>query len=100
MSTAQAKATNDVIVAKCPKCDRPLNNAGNGVLVCFWCNPDVKIEWEFAVVGCNAHNVPRYLGFFQDCEIAEKFAKNAEIVGWQRVAIFDAALNQIPRRAQ
>jgi len=51
--------------------------------------------WNFAVVGCNPNDVPKYLGFFDNYEEAVKFLKNMENIGWRRVAVFDAALKEV-----
>ena len=51
-----------------------------------------KVEgWSFAVVGCDSHNNPKYLGFFVTREDADKCHKELQGAGWRRVAIFDAA---------
>ena len=51
-----------------------------------------KIDgWAYTVVGCDSHNIPKYLGFTETREQAETLQKNMEAVGWSRVAIFDAA---------
>ncbi len=48
-------------------------------------------SWSFAVVGCDSHNNPKYLGFFENREDADNCQKEMETAGWRRVAIFDAA---------
>jgi hypothetical protein len=52
-------------------------------------------NWNFAVVGCDSKNVQKYLGFTETREEAETLQKNLEAAGWLRVAIFDAALEQV-----
>jgi hypothetical protein len=52
-------------------------------------------NWNFTVVGCDSHNNPKYLGFTQTREEAETLQKNMEAVGWSRVAVFDAALQEV-----
>jgi len=54
--------------------------------------------WNFSVVGCDSHVVPRYLGFTKTYDEAIQLQKNAVIVGWSRVAIFDAALHEVKER--
>jgi len=57
-----------------------------------------KVEgWNFAVVGCDSHDIPKYLGFVQTREEADKLQNNMETIGWRRVAIFDAALQEQKR---
>jgi len=50
--------------------------------------------WNFAVVGCDLSDCPRYLGFTETYEEAVKLQKNKAAAGWQRVAIFDANLDR------
>jgi hypothetical protein len=55
-----------------------------------------KVEgWNFTVVGCDSNNMPKYLGFTGTREEADTLQKNMEAAGWRRVAIFDAALEQV-----
>lgn len=51
--------------------------------------------WNFTVVGCDSSNLPKYLGVTETREEAETLQKNMEAVGWRRVAIFEAALEQV-----
>jgi len=54
-----------------------------------------KVEhWNYTVVGCDSNNVPKYLGFTETHDEAVTLQKNMEGVGWSRVAIFDAALQE------
>jgi len=52
---------------------------------------DMVESWSFAVVGCDSNNIPKYLGFTKTREEAETFQNNMVLLGWRRVAIFDAA---------
>lgn len=54
-----------------------------------------KETWNFAVIGSDLNNVPKYLGFVNTREQAAKLQKNAEINGWRRVAVFDADLKEV-----
>jgi len=57
-----------------------------------------KIEgWNFAVVGCDSHDNPKYLGFVQTRKEADRFQKEVEKLGWRRVAVFDATLQEQKR---
>ena len=57
-----------------------------------------KVEGlSFAVVGCDSHDNPKYLGFTETREEADKFQKEMEKLGWRRVAVFDAALQEQKR---
>jgi hypothetical protein len=56
----------------------------------------VKQVWEFAVRGCDSSSdEPKFLGFFQTLEGAEKFRANAKAIGWRSVAVVDANLKEI-----
>jgi hypothetical protein len=53
-------------------------------------------SWEFAVIGSDASSEePKYLGFFQTMEGAEKFRANAKTIGWLNVAVLDGNGNEI-----
>jgi hypothetical protein len=52
--------------------------------------------WEFTVIGCDPNDIPSYLGFFGTYEGAAEFRGNMELVGWRRVAVFDAGLREVP----
>ncbi|MFY9684046.1 MAG: hypothetical protein WAK70_19620, partial [Candidatus Sulfotelmatobacter sp.] len=57
-----------------------------------------KVEgWNFAVVGCDSHDNPKYLGFVHTREEADKFQEEMEKLGWRRVAVFDAAIQEQKR---
>jgi hypothetical protein len=56
-----------------------------------------QIAWNFAVVGCDANDCPRYLGFFDVIEEAAEYRENMKKIGWRRVAVFDAALKEAGR---
>jgi len=51
--------------------------------------------WNFAVVGCNPNDCPRYLGFTETYEEAVKLQENMATAGWRRVAVFDATLQEV-----
>jgi hypothetical protein len=51
--------------------------------------------WAFAVVGCDLRDHPKYLGFAKTYEDAIKLQENMIVVGWRRVAVFDAALQEV-----
>jgi hypothetical protein len=60
-----------------------------------------KVEsWNFAVVGCDSHDDPKYLGFVQTREEADNFQKEMEKLGWRRVAVFDAAVQTKAKRIE
>ena len=48
-------------------------------------------SWKFTVVGCDSDDIPKYLGFFETREDADKFQNEMEAAGLRRVAVFDAA---------
>jgi hypothetical protein len=53
---------------------------------------NTKVEgWKFAVIGCDSHDNPKYLGCFETREDADKFQKEMQESGWRRLAVFDAA---------
>lgn len=52
---------------------------------------NAKESWNFTVVGCDSTNTPKYLGFTETQEEAVTLQKEMEVMGWSRVAIFDAA---------
>jgi hypothetical protein len=54
--------------------------------------------WKYAIVGCDPTSLPRYLGFAETQQEAIEFLKNTERLGWQMVAVFDAALQELPKR--
>lgn len=54
-----------------------------------------KQTWNFTVVGCDSKDVPKYLDFFDSYEQATEYKKNAETIGWRRVSVFDAYLNEV-----
>jgi hypothetical protein len=56
------------------------------------------ITWEFAVVGCNLNDSPRYLGFTETYEAAVKIQSNMTALGWRRVAVFDADLKEVKEK--
>jgi hypothetical protein len=46
-----------------------------------------KVEgWNFAVIGCDPHDIPKYLGSVQTREEADKLQKEMEGVGWRRMS--------------
>jgi hypothetical protein len=51
--------------------------------------------WAFAVVGCDLNEHPKYLGFAQTYEDAIKLQENMSVVGWRRVAVFDATFHEV-----
>lgn len=51
--------------------------------------------WNFAIVGCDSKDLPKYLGFTETYEEALKFQKNMVTVGWRRVAVFDPDLKEV-----
>lgn len=51
--------------------------------------------WAFAVVGCDLKDHPKYLGLAQSYEDAIKLRENMLVVGWRRVAVFDAAFQEV-----
>lgn len=58
-------------------------------------------SWNFAVVGCDSGNMPKYLGFTQDLSAATVLQKNMVALGWNRVSIFDASLKEVkPQEAE
>jgi hypothetical protein len=52
-------------------------------------------SWQFCVVGYDANDAPSYLGFTNTVDGAEKLAANAKTIGWQKVAVLDAAQREI-----
>jgi hypothetical protein len=54
--------------------------------------------WAFAVVGCDLSDRPKYLGFAQTYEDAIKLQENMLVVGWRRVAVFDAAFQEVKEK--
>jgi len=51
--------------------------------------------WSFAVIGYDLRNHPKYLGFAKTYEDAVKLQENMIVIGWRRVAVFDAALQEV-----
>lgn len=51
-----------------------------------------------AVVGCDLNDHPKYLGFAQTYEDAIKLQENMSVVGWRRVAVFDAAFQEVKEK--
>jgi hypothetical protein len=56
---------------------------------------DNKKTWNYAVVGTDANDSPKYLGFTDTYDDAATLKQNLATVGWQRLAIFDAALQEV-----
>jgi hypothetical protein len=56
-------------------------------------------SWEFAIVGCNQSEIPKYLGFARTIDEALVFKGNMEVSSWSRVAVFDASLVEIKQQA-
>jgi hypothetical protein len=54
--------------------------------------------WAFAIVGCDLRDRPKYLGFARTYEAAVKLQENMLVVGWRRVAVFDAALQEVKEK--
>jgi hypothetical protein len=52
-------------------------------------------SWLFAVVGTNVNGVSHYVGFTRDLEAARSVKRNAELLGWANLAIFDASFQQV-----
>jgi len=44
------------------------------------------------------HYNPKYLGFAQTYEDAIKLQENMLVVGWRRVAVFDAAFREVKEK--
>jgi len=55
-------------------------------------------SWEFAIVGCDQNEIPKYLGFEKNIDEAFVFKGKMEVLGWSRVAIFDASLLEVKNR--
>jgi hypothetical protein len=58
----------------------------------------VKKGWQFAVVGCDANEVPHYLGFAETYDRAAQLRESTKLLGWRRVAVFDAELRELTAR--
>jgi hypothetical protein len=58
------------------------------------------LTWEFAVLGFDLNNNPRYLGVAEKYEEAVKIQKNMTAMGWRRVAVFDADLREVKEKAK
>jgi hypothetical protein len=54
--------------------------------------------WAFAIVGCDLEDHPKYLGLAKTYEDAVKLQENMTIVGWRRVALFNAALQEVKEK--
>jgi len=60
---------------------------------------NAKVEgWNFSVVGCDSHDWPKYLGFKDTYEEAVEFQTKMANAGWRRVAIFDAAHQEVKEK--
>jgi hypothetical protein len=55
----------------------------------------VQKGWQFAVVGCDANEVPHYLGFAETYDRAAQLRESTKLLGWRRVAVFDAELREL-----
>ena len=55
---------------------------------------------SFSLIGYNSEDVPRFIGSVDTHEQAEELRTSAEIIGWRRVTVYDAALKavDVPRR--
>jgi hypothetical protein len=53
---------------------------------------------NFAVCGCYLNNQPRWLGVTETYEEAVKLQGNMTTAGWTRVAIFDAARQEVKEK--
>ena len=51
--------------------------------------------WAFAVVGCDLRDHPKYLGLAETYEDAVKLQENMMVIGWRRVAVFDAVFQEV-----
>jgi hypothetical protein len=54
--------------------------------------------WAFAVIGCDLGDHPKYLGFAKAYKDAVKLQENMTVIGWHRVAVFDAALQEVEKK--
>jgi AbiU2 len=57
-------------------------------------------SWQFCVVGYDANDGPSYLGFTNTLDGAEKLRANAKTIGWRKVAVLDAAQQEIAPLSQ
>jgi hypothetical protein len=55
----------------------------------------VQKGWQFAVVGCDANEVPHYLGFAETYDRAAQLRESTKLLGWRRVGVFDAQLREL-----
>jgi hypothetical protein len=53
---------------------------------------------NFAVIGCDSHNCPKYLGVTETYEEAVQFNRNMATMGWGRVAVFDGGLQEVKEK--
>ncbi len=56
---------------------------------------DTAHTWNFAVIGRDSNDCPKYLGFARTLEEATKLLRNMENLGWRRAAVFDSALREV-----
>jgi hypothetical protein len=54
-----------------------------------------KQTWNFTAIGCDSNDVSKYLDFFDTYEEATEYQRNAETIGWRRISVFDAYLNEV-----
>lgn len=54
--------------------------------------------WAFTVIGCDLKDHPKYLGLAKTYEDAVKLQENMTVIGWRRVAVFDAALREVKKK--
>lgn len=55
-------------------------------------------SWNFAVIGCDSNDCPKYLGMTETYEEAVQLRGNMFVAGWRRVAVFDTALREIKEK--
>jgi hypothetical protein len=56
------------------------------------------MTWNFTVWGCDANGSPKCLGKTETYEEAVKFKANMVTAGWNRVAVFDVALQEVKEK--
>lgn len=52
-------------------------------------------SWNFAIVGQDSGDVPKFIAWANTKEGVRQLRKNAETLGWRKVTVYDASLTEV-----